>query len=553
MKKIIIVGIVIFALLGVAIYTGIIPTSLGLLDNGTDTKTYKRGDVYGNKMTELLDTTGYICSYRPDAMSEKVVVTGTLINDHWDCYYMVGKGWYQVYLKKNAWSDWDLVSSPGHTSNVIDNQNPGKFNAECGCKWGTSWKAEDEWKAPTYQFNIRGNEYSGGAIKVEFWAQVDRTVLDLTGYENFKMSSDEAYLYDGYSELILPTGINEEGLEVPYTTFEIGQIVKIGVGTGRGGHADNDLNWRVTLNSPYHGIDSPSDKDTLEDNPTSYGAIIEEQYFPDDTDASNTFFTFEVTPEMADLSMNSDAPFTIRIWNTLIPRGTINIDFVDFIHLCPQVVHFEGLGNKIKVGEMNTVQISADINSETQAPIDYIRVSIVYGTSNSLLPSTQSSERWILHTSNIGGADRTACSLPISVQFRAEKASYVTIFAKAKDIEGRISPSTKTYTVYAWKPVDQGGSGEPPDDAVDGETGEDYYGGGHTDPWQPWDPGSSNWEDWDKIIENNSELLVYIAMLIVVAIFGVVAYFFPIPGGMMGKIMVFMVGIAIAIVLYFLM
>ena len=533
-KPIIILVVAVVLLLIVGFFTGIIP-GLQLFDNGTNTVSITVEEIVGNKNYELLgpqDKKGYILSWKDDGFSESITVRGKIESKTGEPTLWgiaSSKYMYKVYLKKDSWSSYELISQPGSTSRYINNPNPGKVN--CG---NTNFFGFQE----QYEFNIVGNDYAGGAIKAELWFYYDKTIWDGDGYKWYKIASDEAYLYSGYGELILPRGIDDEDVQRPYDTFEIGQTVKIGVGTGKGGHG-GDNHWRVTLNAPYGGVDSLDDLDG--DNPEKYGTVIKEKYYPDDCDSSNTFFTFTVTEDMARRSMESEYPFTVRIWNTLLPKGTLNVDFVDFVAKCPSDVTFSGDNGQFEVDKYVTVQMTADVNSGTQAEIDYIRCSVVYGTADTLLPSSQTSDRWIVYTTNLGGADKTGCTLPQSITFKAEKASYVTVFAKAFDIEGRGSPGTYTRQMYAWK------DSEPPDDTTD--TGDDYYGGGHTEDWLPWDPSGGNWE----LVDNDgsaSTLLKIILSIVLIAMFAVIVYFFPIPGGIYGKMLLMMLGVGLIVVIW---
>ena len=523
-------GIVVLIIVIAVFAPGILP--LGLLENGTDTKRYTVEELMGCRGVELLqphDKTGYICSWKNDGFSETISVRGKLgQKDGGNVFAWLSPSKYKyvVKLKQNPWSGYITRSKPGETSMYISNPNPGVMTY-------TSQTLQ------TYDFEIVGNHYADGCIKVELWAYYDKSMWDTEGYKWYLMASDEAYLYQGYGGLYLPTGITEEGLELPYDTFEIGQTVKIGVETAKGGASGNQKNWRVTLNEPYAGSITKHD---------SGGGVILEKYYPDDCDPSNTFFEFTVTADMAEKSMNSPHPYSIRIWNTILPLGTLHVDFVDFIKKCPGYVTFTGLGNKIEVGKTASVKINADVNPETQADIDYFRVSVIYGKSDTLLPGDWSDGRWIIHTSNVGVADKKACNTPQTISFQATKESYVTVFAKAFDVQGRPSKVTKTYTVWAWKPSSSGGGGEPPDEAVDDETGEDYYGGGHTDPWEPWNPGGGNWDDLDND-GTPDKVINFIIAIILFALCAVIAMFFPIPFGIYGKGILIVVGLLVAIII----
>ena len=79
MKQIMIIVAVsaVVALLCSVFFFGIIP-SLSLFDSGTDTISVLNGDIRGNARSELLNSKGYILSYKTDGFSERITVTGQL-------------------------------------------------------------------------------------------------------------------------------------------------------------------------------------------------------------------------------------------------------------------------------------------------------------------------------------------------------------------------------------------------------------------------------------------------------------------------------------------
>jgi len=525
-KPIIIIAIAVVLLLIIGVFAGVLPFSFVDLD----TKTYNanQGGIYG--VGELLDQKGYILSWNTNDFSQTITVHGRF-NSQIGSMGEMTKYRYLIYLKKDLYSDWELVSQPGNegTSMYLNSNNPDE-------KTISGFKGQ-EYSCYAWNFNILGPDYAGGGIRAVLQGWIDETKLDWEGPRWEKLQSDEAYLYGGTCGLYFPRGVDEEDLDLPYSTFEVGQTVKIGVETGVGGSSDKP--WRVTLNKPYYGTIEEGE----EDDPYVGGkqAVIEEQVFPNDCDPSNTFFTFTVTAEMAELSMTSSHPYTVRIWNNVLPKGTLQADFVDFLYKSPDIVTWGGDSGKFEVGSSVNVEVSAEVNSETQAGIDYFRISVVYGESNTLLPSDWSSKRWIVHTSNIGGDDGVACNIPQIVSFKADKPGYVTVHAKAFDIQGRASPHTTYLQMFAWD------GSEPPDDAVD--TGDGYYGGGHSEDWWPWDPSEGNWQLTDDD-GSASTLLKIIIIIIIFAIVGIIAYFFPLPGGIHGKIFVIVLGIVLAVLIW---
>ena len=497
MKTIVIIGAVAFILLAVAFFGGFIPIG-ALIEDGLDTISADQGGAFGNKDRELLDSKAYILSYKDDGFSEKIVVSGTIYRTSWS-FADIHLYRYMVKLKKNAWSNYEYVSVPGQTSMYLNNPNPGSIS--CRGEFAGEGSGETFTCVP-YVFNLVGNDYADGSIKVELWGYMKHNQLNPLEEMNWKyLASDEAYLYSGYGGLYLPRGI-EDDVDRPYDTFEVGQEVDIRVETAKGGYDSESKPWRVTLNEPYGGdIDNPDD---------GGGVVLEKSY---GNDVTNGHFKFTVTEEMAQKSMQSSEPYTIRIWNVLLPKGSLYVDFIDFISKAPGDVEFSVSGVQGKVGEKYSVGLSAD----SDIGIDYFRVSVIYGTNDVLLPSDPLSNLWLVHTTNLGSDDGRTCNQPQKIEFVPEYSSYVTVHAKAFDLEGRGSVRTRTWTMFAYE------DSEVPDETIEGETGEEDYGGGETTGQLPWDPSGGNWEDTGEGIEIDG-LGVLIGILIVLG-FALLGFF----------------------------
>ncbi len=536
MKRLLIIGVIIavFILIGSLFYTGIIP-GLGVLDNDTNTISKTHICIKGNGRSELLDKKGYILSYKNDEFSEKISIIGQLQKTGSDCAhcgFLYEKVRYLVYLKLDSSHEYELMSSPGDTKRYFSNPNPGEmYKPALGCWKDNAGNPRDDGYQRPYDFYLVGNDYSNGAIKAVIQCKLDLSMWDDKGSKWYTMAIDEAFLYSGYGGLHLPRGLEDE-LDKPYSTFEVGQTVKIGVETAKGGQTGDNQNWRVTLNKPYSGnIDSPED-----------GTVVVSQNFPDDCDPSNTFFEFTVTDEMARQSMSNSYPYTVRIWNTLLPKGSLQIDFVDFVAGCPSDVDFVG-SIKVKVGETTTVDLSATVSSGSSASIDYFRVAVIYGTNDALLPGDHSSSLWIIHTTPVGNDDSKACGVPQTIQFKADREEFVTVHAKAFDTDGRGSKTTRTFTMKIW-----GESGEPPDETIADETGDADYGGGHTSGWHPWDPSEGTWEQGLPIKIDTTGVIIAIVIL---AIFALIALLIPNLNQYI-RFAIILVGVAIAIIQYLL-
>ena len=294
MKSIIAVVLAIVAIIILGAIFGFIPMG-GIFDDGLDTVSYEKSGCTGNPDKELLDQKAYIQSYKEESgHSEKIVVSASIKRGLWSMahvkYYR-----YIVYLKENVWSEYEVVSKTGETSMYLTNPNPGSITAN----WASGEGAGQIYDVESYNFQIIGNKYADGAIKVVFQAYMDWNQMNPfdNGYEWLTFSSDEAYLYSGYGGLYLPRGL-VDGEDRPYSTFEIGQTVDIRVETAKGGYG-TEKPWRVTLNEPYSGdIENLYDDDKYTGGS---GGIVEEEYYANDL--TNGHFRFVVTEEMARVSI----------------------------------------------------------------------------------------------------------------------------------------------------------------------------------------------------------------------------------------------------------
>lgn len=498
-KMIGIIGLVIVAMLVAAGFTGFLPLSITDVDTTTDNKEY--GGITGTG--ELLGPNqrkGYIVSYIHDGLSETVVCQGKVEADAF-AWGQANGFVYEVYGKKDTWSDWEPLSTPGATSRYISNQNPGIIDVT-GINLGGTYVVEDD-----YSFEIVGNEYS--AIRVELYMHCKNGANPFDPFEWRLIQRDEASLYEGWGGLYLPE--DEDGR--PRSTFEVGETVTIDVETTYGGQTvgEGGKTWRVALIEP-------SDVGGSEVKHQDYG------------DNVRSTFSFTVTSDM--YHTNSNNRYRIEIYNTLLPKGTLNVNTIDILGSAPSDVTFSNAPTQSKVGEEVSMTLSASFNSETQLPIDVFEVSVIYGTSDVLLPSDPSHSRWIIPTTDIQASNNQ-----VVLRFTPEKESYVTVHAKAYDTEGRSSLHTKTWTLYAYE------GNPPPEDQTDPETGEDDYGGGHYEGWLPWDPSGT----WESMFDDT---IVYALLaVILVLVFGLIALFIPVPMEM--KIIIVAVGVVLAFILFY--
>jgi hypothetical protein len=492
-----IVIVVVVLVLSGLFYTGYLP-GLDLLDNGEHgevTKTFTYQGVHGATGYELIgpnNRKGFICSYISTAYSEDIVCQGKVQIDSGSLGH-VDKYAYKVYLKKNGYSSYEKVSAPEiATSSFISNANPGEIPTS------TIMSEQNIEYLPVYSFSVLGGSYSNGAVKVELWGNV-AGYFGIGPHEWKMIASDAAYLYSGWGSLTLPKDTNG----VPKDTFEIGEHVKIGVQTSYGAYLTDaqgsTKTWSVVLHKPaMYG-----------------GAPYKTEYYESN---ANTFFEFDVTADM--FVLGGDNTWTIEIFNTLISKGQLPTYTIDFAANAPGDVTFSPLNSQYKVDTAVNCRMTA------AGPITKFKVCIIYGTYDVLFPSDPFSQQWLLPWTDIPASGNTA-----TVTFTPKYQSYVTVFAKACDADGRTSLRTWTNAIWAYDTT------PAVEDQIKEYVGIHVYGGGHTNPWFPHDPGQQDPFDW--------KLIVAIVILIIFILVGIFA---PLP--LYGKVVVVIVGVVIAVLYY---
>jgi hypothetical protein len=492
-KKILLIGCILVA---VVVIGSTLPmqTFFGL---NTTTINYEHGGFSGSG--ELLGPnarSGYIMSYMHQGLSETIVVSGKINIGTWAAG-SINSYHYVVYGKQTPWGSWEVLSKPGSTSTYISTQNPGRKSID-GLQFGGSYNAD------SYSFELVGNTYR--AIRVDFICNSKNVFLNpLEPWTEKIFQRDEAYMYEGWGGLYLP----KDSSGTPRSTFEIGEHVNIGVETTYGGYSvgEGGETWRVVMNYP-------------EDRG---GGIFKEQNYGDNTISQ---FTFSVSADM--FSTSSNNLYQIRIFNTLLPQGTLNVNTIDFIAKAPSDVLFSNAPHTVNSGNPVSVTLSATVNEQTQLSIESFEISVYYGSYQSLLPTNPNDPRWIIPTTHV-----SAINNQYVLSFTPVESSYVTILAKAYDGQGRSSNQTRYWSLYCYS------GATPPEDVID--TGDGFYGGGYFDPWLPWQPGGT-WE----IDQSTINILISVIVFLGVVIFVVLS---PFPQNV--KILLLVLGFVLAFIIWF--
>jgi len=486
----IIFGIV--AILLIAGFSGLFPAQFFNLNTNTVNSEYFGVKGHG----ELLTRDGYIMSYMDQGLSETIRVQGRVDVSTW-AHMQVTGFYYKVYGKATPWQGWDLLSEPGQTSTYLSAQNPGVRTPGSGWHWSGVFAFPEY-----YEFEVVGNHYK--ALRVEFYLICRNSLAPWEPDVARRMQRDEAYLYEGWGGLFLPK--DEDGR--PRSTFEIGETVNIGVETTYGGSTvgESGHTWRVVMNYP-------TDRG---------GEVYKEQNYGDNIKGQ---FTFTVTADM--FTTTSNNRYSIRILNTLLPQGTLNINTIDILAKAPSDVTFSNAPSTVKAGNTVTMTLSASVNAETQLPVTHFEVSVYYGSYQSLIPTNPNDPRWIIPTTDV-----SAINNQYTLTITPTEHSYVTVLAKAYDSEGRASLRTRYWSLFCYT------GSQPPDNTTD--VGDGDYGGGYFDPWLPWQPGGI-WE----VDQSTINLLIAIVVFLVMA---VIALLLPMPPPM--KIIVIILGIVLAVVIW---
>lgn len=527
MKKIIItlVAVLVAVFFIGLVFSGVLP--LALLDGKeTTTQTFRRGidEWAGNYKVELLGPNsrkGYICSYRDNGMSETITIQGHI--SKWDYeipWSSIEKYKYLVFLKENSFDSWEdddgkAYSQPGKSSMYLSNPNPGVLKPV-----KTSYPGYLE----PYSFELVGNRFSKGAIKVELWAYFDLTPLEIggPGKEWYRMAIDEAVFYEGFGGLYFDTDTN--GL--PVNTYAVGETGKIHVETTYGGQTVGETNkpWEVIMRYP-------------EDRG---GGIVKQQNYGD---MAKSVFEFTITSDMFSTSSNNE--YIITLYNTILPQAEIRTRTIDIMGSVPGDVVYSG-PTKIKNGDTINLELSAIVNGQTQLPISYFRVGIYYGGQDSTIPTDPLSERWIIPVTNFGDVSHSGNEYSTTISFKPNKPKYegfITAWAVAYDTEGRGSEHSEKWTLYVWAD-----SGEPPDETISDEVGQDHDYGGHSENWLPWDPSGGN---WDKIKDTFMDHIVgFIVCILIILVCSLLALKVTMPYGLYGKALLIFVSVVIGILAF---
>lgn len=487
------------------------------LDTSTDRNSFGNVRGYNNELIGPKNRKGFITSYKNDGMSETVTVIGKLEGDYNGAFQTtVEKYGYYVYGKQKPGDSWELLAKPGFTKKYITSPSV-MYNNNM---YFTQDQDGEIVNLNDYSFEVVGSTYK--ALKVVLRAKVDWDVGFGEGAKWTTLQQDEAYLYEGWGSLSYPLDNDNK----PQSTFEIGETAKIRVRTTYGGQVvDEGKTWRVALKAPQ-------DQGGEEIKHVDYG------------DNVDTFFTFTVTPDMFD--KNSDNTYQLEIYNTLLPKGTLPAKTIDLKAKAPSDVHITSDNIQYKNGENIGVTLRAGINEQTQLPLEYFQVAIFYGAGDTLLPSDPFSNRWIIPTTKVTDLIQSYSSYTYDLVFTADENGYegfVTVIAWAYDTEGRSSIHPKRYTVYIYT------EDTVPDETIDDETGEDYYYGGHTEGWMPWDPSGGNWGD--IIIEEYINLVISCFVAIICLIVAILGDRLKVPFGIHGRLFIAFFGFLQLVIVYY--
>ncbi len=522
-NKYVIIAVIILILL--SLFTGLIPLSIaGTLDTTTNQKEY--GCAKG--IEELIipqGREGFICSFKENGKSESITIQGKIKSTCgiWSLSTTSVQKYAYVIELHDKFTGWFVASDSSYSSTAIVPNNPGVLGFS-----GNHYVGQDAIvRLQDYSFQVIGNQYDAIRCSLNIYADWNVNNPFDSGYEWVnEFQIDEAYLYEGLGGLFFDT--DSEGL--PINTYEIGETGRIKVETAYGGQTVGEENKPWTVIMRY-----PEDRG---------GGIFKEQDFGD---MVKTWFTFDVTDDM--FSKTSNNEYSITLYNTVLPNALILTRTIDLKANAPGDISFDG-PIQVENGDPINIEMTATGNSNTQRPVEYFRMCVYYGSRDSSMPTSTWSDRWIIKPTDVYQNDGltssgTTYSYTLNVNnalIQSDYNGYITVWAVAYDDEGRGSEHSKKYTVKLYT---EDGDGEVPEEIIDDETGEGYDYGGRNEPWIPWSPDGS-WNDdvvdYTKLI---IAIVIFIATLIIALVPGI-----PIPYGWMGRGMVIVIGLLIAIFYY---
>ena len=494
----------------------------------------KVGAIQGvNELIGPHDRDGFITSYLGTGLSEEISCRGSLTIKDWGPFWVTDYK-YIVYGKKPYSVDWEEISIPGYTQTYLTGKNPDVIPIT---GWTISTPGAIWTAAEPYDFQMVGSDYE--AIRVDFNVYMSTNILPI-GYQWRTLQRDEAGLFNGLGALYYVNTNTELTEEVtPQQTYEIGETVIIRVETGFGGQTVAEPGETTIIDGETVVGTTSTWRVKLRQPPDRGGAVVKEEPYDDDVHA---YFAFDITADMYSSTSNNE--YSIELWNTWNPMGTLRAYTIDLKANAPGDVTFDGedykyvdgtsVGYQVKINTPCTIKYSAEPGA-TQLPIDHFRVSVVYGTYGELLPTDgPSSPIWIVYTTD-GSATHLDGVYSGAVTFTPTRSEYVTVFVNAQDTEGRtnIKPTVFSLWVFAEAPV--------PPDQIDDETGEHDYWGGLTPDFLPWNPS-------DYAYENDIWTIVAILLSVVTFLaFLVVALTVP---DLKYKIIVVIVGGVVAFIMY---
>lgn len=507
--------LILLLLFGAILFYGI-PAMDILGSQGTKTKSYWVGTIVGNSKEELIvGRKGFILSFRPDAYSEQITVQGVIrkvglspakVGD----YYM-----YKVYIgTKDHWHE--VLSDKVHESYIrID-------SGKCKDKFYGGFYQEFNCKA--LSFSILGNPFNTDVIglRVELWAQTKENAFN--PFEPFKwrrLASDQAYLYCGKSTLKVQGTQN---------TFEIGETVRLRVTTSAGGRTvgeTTDKTWILKLYKP---------------DGTEYVGNGFPKYLPDWFDG---IVEFKITPDM--WNPHGSNTYHIKVYNTLLEKGTYDIDVIDVKAKAPSNVSIDtSCGFSASVNEPITVTLTAKVNPQTQLPISYFKVWIWYGTHTDLMPPA-GSDRWIKREEMISSHQVDSTTYQGKFTFTPSQGDrWITIAAKAYDEENRASLAMKYYQLYVTSPSQPAPSDE---EIINQGGGTGNYTGGSTEETLP-DFGGKIGSHFESVGEGDLSAILLLIMGLMIVIFSIIIAFIA-PVHPYLKILIMVVGLVVTLLLWY--
>ena len=523
-KAIFAVGAVVILVVGGLFISGFLPLGIGRVDIEPVTQRHWKleGKLVGNydggakKSYELITNpvgstktrSAFLLAKTDYGESEFVTAQGYLwyargLEDVPFGRGATNEGAYRIYHKSPNSASWTLLADEtGNKVNWINYNNPKKVPLKSGPLPQIIHRFDI---AESITFSLLGNH--PGAIKVDF--------VGFYRWDWFKAWRAEAISSDEAE--VLPSGglIEVTGDK---NTYEIGESLKMHVTTDYSGTTVGEQNkgYMVKVRDPDGDV--VWIKDLSDDYDGHVYVEIRDDWY--DPDRVSNQFKFELVNQMRDL-------------------GVVSFFTIDVSAKAPAdcSISFDVNSGKLEAGSQLKITFTAPEKTGS-VPIEKFKYCVFYGQKKSITEPPSGSSNWIRPWTTVD-ASKTGSTYKASVTVTTPSyEGYITVLGVSIGEGSRASLDIKAKGVYLWV------GKEPDDSQLDPENlNEGNYRGGRTNDFWDWIrpapvEGKLNWF-----------AIIIAALAFVICL--IAAILLPIPGGPFGKFLLIVLGVALAVVIYY--